>query len=118
MRKGDRGRGGSSVSTSPEAVRVAETVGKRTLTMGLPEDAPASGPVQRQAGGAPSTDGAVANTAAAGVASAGAPLPHLDVINRAFGRHDVSSIRAHTDGAAGSAAHAIGARAYATGNDV
>jgi hypothetical protein len=86
--------------------------------MGLPEDAPATGSVQRQAGGVPSTDSAVANTAAAGVASPGAPLPHLDAINRAFGRHDVSGIRAHTDGAAGSAARAIGARAYATGHDV
>src|SRR5262249_13643045 len=41
-----------------------------------------------------------------------------DQIQHAFGRHDVTGVQAHTDGAAASASTAIGAEAYATGNDV
>ncbi len=36
----------------------------------------------------------------------------------AFGRHDISGIRAHTGPAAVDAAQAMGARAYASGDDV
>ena len=54
-----------------------------------------------------------------GVAGAGAPLPHLDTIQRLFGpSHDLRGVQAHTDGEAASACHAIGASAYATGNHV
>ena len=56
--------------------------------------------------------------AAHGVAGPGAALPHLDTIQAAFGRHDVSGVRAHVGGAAAEAAAAIGAVAYATGTDV
>ncbi len=64
------------------------------------------------------TDQAVSAHAAAGVAGAGGALPHLDVIQRAFGPHDVTSVRAHVGGAAADAAQAIGAHAYATGDQV
>ncbi|HEX4460906.1 MAG TPA: DUF4157 domain-containing protein, partial [Polyangia bacterium] len=63
-------------------------------------------------------DGGVEQQAARGVAGSGGPLPHADQIQRAFGRHDVSGVQAHSDGAAGGAAQAIGAEAYATGNHV
>jgi hypothetical protein len=53
-----------------------------------------------------------------GVRGAGAPLPFLDRIQAAFGRHDVTGVRAHSDGAAAEAARDLGARAYATGSDV
>ncbi len=56
--------------------------------------------------------------AAAGVAGTGAALPHLDAIQASFGAHDVTGIRAHVGGDAASASSAIGAEAYATGNDV
>jgi len=69
--------------------------------------------------------GAIANRgdahriAAAGVASPGSALPHLDAIQRSFGPdHDVSGIGAHVGGQAADAAEQLGARAYATGNDV
>lgn len=52
--------------------------------------------------------------AAAGVAEASSALPFLDVIQRSFGHHDVSAIRAQVGGAAARAAHRLGARAYAT----
>lgn len=63
-------------------------------------------------------DGAVAEHAARGVSGSGQTLPHLDTIQRAFGPHDVSGVRAHVGGAAAAASEAIGAHGYATGNDV
>jgi hypothetical protein len=56
--------------------------------------------------------------AAAGVAGAGGGLPHGDRIQRLFGRHDVSSVRAHVGGAAADASDALGADAYAMGGQV
>src|SRR5262249_12703161 len=56
--------------------------------------------------------------AARGVEGAGGALPHLDRIQRAFGRHDVTGISAHVGAAAGDACNDIGAQAYATGNSV
>lgn len=53
-----------------------------------------------------------------GVASASSPLPHLDAIQRSFGKHDVSDVRAQIGGEAADASRAIGAEAYATGNRV
>ena len=57
-------------------------------------------------------------SAAHGISGAARPLPHLDTIQSAFGRHDVTGVQAHTDGRAQEAAKAMGAKAYATGNDV
>lgn len=56
--------------------------------------------------------------AAEGAASAGEPLPFLDQIQAAFGEHDVSGVKSHTGEQAQQAAGALGARAYATGEDV
>jgi hypothetical protein len=56
--------------------------------------------------------------AAAGVDGAGGALPHFARIQAAFGRHDISDIRAHLDDGAVQATRAIGAEAYATGRDV
>jgi len=53
-----------------------------------------------------------------GVAGAGSALPHGEAIQRAFGRHDVSRVKAHVGGEAATASRAIGAEAYATGNQV
>src|SRR5262249_15118079 len=41
-----------------------------------------------------------------------------DAIQRAFGRHDITTIQAHTGGDAQAASRAIGAEAYATGQQV
>lgn len=56
--------------------------------------------------------------AAAGTAGGGQQLPYLDQIQASFGRHDVSGVSAHRGGSADRAAQALGARAYARGNDV
>jgi len=53
-----------------------------------------------------------------GLAGAGGALPHRAQIQRAFGHHDVSGVRAHTDGAAEQAASALQAHAFASGSDV
>jgi hypothetical protein len=100
---GQRGPGGaSSPGLDP---------GKRTLTEQLP--------VQRSANGAGGTDrGAVQEAATQGVASGGGPLPHADMIQRLFGRHDLSGVEAHVGGPAAVASRAIGAEAYATGHHV
>ncbi|HEX8112343.1 MAG TPA: DUF4157 domain-containing protein [Kofleriaceae bacterium] len=69
--------------------------------------------------GAAGDDGAVHRVAAAGVSGTGERLPHLERIQNAFGPdHDMSGIKAHVGSAAGEAAAQIGARAYATGNNV
>jgi hypothetical protein len=56
--------------------------------------------------------------AARGVAAAAGPLPFHERIQAAFGRHDISGVRAQVGGDAATAAHALGARAYATGDRV
>jgi hypothetical protein len=86
--------------------------GKRTLTETL----------QRRAAGAASEGGDspadVHAIADRGVSGGGGGLPHADRIAASFGRHDVSDVRAHVGGAAADASRALGAQAYATGNDV
>jgi hypothetical protein len=52
------------------------------------------------------------------VATPAARLPFSDTLQRAFGRHDVSSIQAHTGPEATASAQAMGADAYATGDHV
>jgi hypothetical protein len=56
--------------------------------------------------------------AARGIASGGSALPHGEAIQRSFGRHDVSGIKAHVGGTAAAASGAIGAQAYASGQHV
>lgn len=69
--------------------------------------------VQRaQASEASTSPTSVHDTAARGVRGAGAPLPHLERIQRSFGRHDVSGVAAHVGGEASEAARKIDATAY------
>jgi hypothetical protein len=53
-----------------------------------------------------------------GMSGGASPLPYLDMIQKSFGRHDVSSIAAHSDDRAARAAGAMGAKAYAMGHHV
>jgi Domain of unknown function (DUF4157) len=62
--------------------------------------------------------GDVNEIASRGVAGASAPLPHLDAVQRSFGNHDVSGVRAEVGGAAQEASRSLGAEAYATGGSV
>jgi hypothetical protein len=56
--------------------------------------------------------------AARGADTSGGPLPHLDTIQRSFGKHDISDVRAHRGADARRAADDLGADAYAYGDDV
>ena len=75
-------------------------------------------PVQRRSGGAEPGTAAVRHTAAEGVKGAGRPLPFLDKIQASMPGHDLGDVQAHIGGKAAEACSAIGANAYATGNDV
>ena len=89
-------------------------VGKATLVQRLQRS------VAPSAGAAPGKTSLVEVHQAAerGVSGSAGVLPHLDAIQRSFGRHDVGGIRAFVGGAAASASHEMGAQAYATGDSV
>lgn len=93
----------------PSGGRAAATPGKRSLTDGM---------VQRRAASPGASDAAVHSAAEAGLEGASVALPHGPEIQAAFGKHDVSDVRAHVGGPAAAAATAMGATAYATGDDV
>ncbi|MEZ4404427.1 MAG: DUF4157 domain-containing protein [Kofleriaceae bacterium] len=100
---------------APFASGLLNTVQRRAR----PADDPFSLHIQRRVdGGAAAQDPtAVQAIAAQGVQGAGQALPHLDRIQQSFGpNHDVSGVQAHVGGQAATAATAIGATAYATGN--
>gem|GEM_PF-1330375 len=60
----------------------------------------------------------VHQVASQGAQGTGARLPHLDRIQAAFGTHDVTGVRAYSGSAADQATSRLGARAYATGDQV
>lgn len=84
--------------------------GKRTLTEALP--------VQHKLRAGVADPAATSERAAQGVGGVGGRLQHLDTIQAAFGRHDVTGVRAHTDADARAANEGMGAEGYATGHDV
>lgn len=76
-------------------------------------------PVQREAAPASgASDVAVHEAARHGTSGSGGALPHAAAIQRSFGSYDVSGIRSHTDEAAARGTAAMGANAFASGNDV
>lgn len=62
--------------------------------------------------------GAALQAAAEGTKGAAQALPHLDRIQRSFGRHDLSAVQAFTGARAGLAARALGASAFTYGDRV
>ena len=114
-RRQDGGTHGAGKGTRPDA----PGPGKRTLidaTFGAPAN-PGLQLQTLQPHVVPSAAGVHA-AAARGIAGPATALPHGDAIQQAFGRHDVSGIKAHVGGPAQAANKAIGAEAYATGNHV
>ena len=105
-----------SSDSTPTHRAVQRSAGKRSLVQQR------YGETQRQAApaaeAAPETGQAVHPVAQQGIAGSGGPLPFLDEIQRSFGEHDVSGVRAHVGGAASEASESMGAEGYATGNDV
>lgn len=74
-------------------------------------------PVQMD-GGAAQPEADVHRLAAHGISGSPTALLHLEPIQRSFGDYDVSGITAHIGGPAAQATQAMGAQAYATGNDI
>ena len=88
-----------------------KAVGKRTLV-----EETFGAPVQRKETGGAGAD--VHEAAQRGIQGPGGSLPHLEAIQRSFGRFDVGGIQAHSDGAAQQASRDMGAAGFATGNHV
>lgn len=76
------------------------------------------GVVQREGGDSSRTSSQVHQAADAGLSGRGGSLPFLSQIQASFGKHDVSTVSAHTDDRAAAASHTIGARAFARGDQV
>lgn len=89
------------------------SVQRKTALRGLDFDAQS----QMLAPGAQSGE-ATHKAAREGTAGAGGAMPHAERIQQAFGRHDVSGVRAHVGGAAKDASREMGADAFAYGQDV
>jgi len=79
------------------------------------EASPAAGAAEGPAGLDPER---VHQAAQHGTSGSGGSLPHLDQIQRLFGRHDVGGVRAHTDARAAEGTRAMGAEAFANGEQV
>lgn len=75
----------------------------------------ASEPVQMSGG---QQNGAIKALAVSGARSGGGDLPHGDRIRAAFGDHDLGGIKAHQGREAEAATSAMGAHAYAMGDDI
>ncbi len=122
-------RESSTSTSSPES-----HVGKQALTDSLPAAAAGAAVQMRSMWSGvpfgPVPDGLSATDAASaandvthgaaehGIRGSSGPLPFFDQIQRSFGGHDISHVRAHTDANAAQGAEAMGAQAYATGDHV
>lgn len=74
--------------------------------------------LQLKRSGAASDPQKIQQTALAGVQGSGGTLPHYDRLQQAFGKHDLSQVKAFTGDHAAAAAVSIGASAYTIGNRV
>jgi hypothetical protein len=113
MSYGHERRGGNAGTTRVDGAAGTDGVGKRTLTESL-------APVQRytQGGAQAKKEGPGVQSAAAAGATGSARLPHFEQIQRAFGAHDVSGVKATIGGSAVEACDQIGAESYAQGDNV
>jgi hypothetical protein len=102
MSEYDSRRSTSARSAANHDRSVPGVPGRGTL---FPADARAGaasvpGQVQRSATAATSEAPAHVHAAARGTATPSTQLPFLDIIQRAFGRHDISGVKAHVGGEA------------------
>ncbi|MCC6623201.1 MAG: OmpA family protein [Deltaproteobacteria bacterium] len=101
-----------SVAADPGRVAAFEDA-VRSVHRGVAQAA-----VQMRASGGRASGVDVHATAAKGVGGSGERLPHHARIQQAFGRHDVSGVKAHRGGDAAAATSALGALAYARGESI
>jgi len=124
------GSDGPLGAASEAGVHAAATQGTSTPSSRLPHGFTIldlfgrrhNSPVQARTApeGAPgaASEASVHAAAAQGIATPSSRLPHSDTIQRLFGRHDISSVHAHTGPEAAASARAMSADAYATGNHI
>jgi hypothetical protein len=79
---------------------------------------PNASAVQKKGGSTDVQKRNIHEVAASGTRGGGGSLPHGGAIQAAFGKHDISAVRAHTGADAAAATSAMGAEAYASGNDI
>lgn len=107
-----RASGGQRGIAPAERLEAQRQHATRHLRAGLQLRAAAGG------GGAAADPKAAQDVASEGLAGSGGGLPHGDAIQRSFGKHDVSHIQAHTGPEADGATQELGAKAYASGDQV
>ena len=110
----------TGVSEAPESVSRRPELGGMDYESQVAALAPgARQPVQmeRAQAGSQGTDQIQAR-ANEGLQGSAGRLPFADRIQAAFGSHDISGVQAHTGPEAQAATHAMGANAYASGNQV
>lgn len=103
-----------SVAQPAQLIETSGTTAPATVV----ETASTTAPAEAAIASAPAAADHEHQIAARGTAGSGGPLPYLAEIQKSFGHHDVSSIRAHIGGAAAVASDALGAQAYAYGNAI
>ena len=104
-----------------DPARTGGAPGRSTLTSRMPASASSiarSVVTQLKAAGSAPAPPDIHTLAEQGTRGGGGAVPHADAIQRSFGHHDISGVRAHVGGAAAEAAQAMGARAYASGDRV
>jgi hypothetical protein len=76
--------------------------------------------IQAKSGGSASRSETeqIHEAAARGTSGPSGALPYLDQIQKSFGRHDLSHVKAHTDSQAAAGSQAMGAEAFTTGEHV
>lgn len=79
---------------------------------------PVQAKAQQDTGSSASTGASIHEAAQHGISGPSGSLPYMDQIQKSFGRHDVSQVKAHVDGRAEAGAQAMGAVAFATGDHV
>ncbi len=100
-----------------ESMETKNAVRRAEVGRALGEASPQpSTPVQMRRQRTTETD--IHSAAEDGLRGSGGTLPFASRIQQSFGRHDVSSVAAHVDGAAKKANTSMGSLAYATGNSI
>lgn len=122
QRKSALSVGAAGGAHEAEADRVADQVGSALAGGPSPTAPVAVSPISESSaqGKGARAEGEVPDSVHAAVASSGAPLaPAVQRdMGRAFGGHDFSDVRVHTDATASRSAAELGAQAYTVGNNV
>lgn len=103
----------SSASPSRSPSEIVPVSSEQSFVDSIVSDTPSV-----QLDGAGSDAATVHALAEQGTSGATESLPFMDQIQRSFGEHDVSGIKAHRDPAAVEASRGMGARAFAVGDHV